>query len=139
LIESAEGELDGDNNVGYAAIGGMPVPQQLQALSLPGDRFVNLAWTPITDDRIAGFRIYVDDEAGQAIPIGSSFHPGFTDLSARFGQTRRYRVSTYSVRGIESELSAVLAAAPAQEPLVPDAPLGEHVFGDGFEAVSTTR
>ena len=137
LIGSAEGDLDGDNDVGYATGGGMPVPQGLQALSLPGDRFVNVSWTSISDDRIAGYRICVETEDGRAVPIGSSFHPGFTDLSARFGQMRAYRVSTYSARGIESELSEALLASPAQRVVLPDGPKGEHVFGNGFEAVTT--
>lgn len=127
LVESPEGELDGSNNAGSVALGGMPVPQALATLSLPGSRLVNLSWTPIVDDRIAGFRVYLENDDGDTIPLGSSFNAGFTDLSARFGQVRRYRVASYSARGIESELSAPLSASPALEALT------TAVFGSGFE------
>lgn len=41
---------------------------------------------------------------------------------------RTYRVTSYSARGIESELSAAIAAAPAP------AALGDALFSDSFES-----
>lgn len=135
VIESDEGELQGGNNAMTLAIGGMPVPANLRALSTPGSRIVNLAWDDPADARVAGYRIWVDDEQGVPQPIGSSFHPGFADLSALFGFERRYRVSTYSARGVESEPSAVIVASPALAVSVEGdgVPEGPAIFDDGFE------
>lgn len=138
LIEDDDGELDGGNNAAGLAIGGMPVPANMRALSVPGSRIVNLAWDDPADARVAGYRIWIDDENGEPVPVGSSFNPGFADLSALFGFERRYRVSTYSARGIESMLSEPLLAAPAAAIIVPgdsETPpsTGPSVFEDGFE------
>lgn len=132
LVEDEDGELDGANNAAQLTIGGMPVPAGLHALSVPGSRIVNLAWDAPADPRVAGYRIWIDDDQGVPVPLGSSFNPGFADLSALFGFERRYRVSTYSARGIESELSAPVLAGPAKAiPL--DGQTGETVFSDSFE------
>lgn len=127
VIEGGDGELDGDNNLATLAIGGMPVPDGLLAVSELGTRFVNLAWSNPADDRVAGYRVYADDVDGRPQPIGSSFNLGFADLAAQFGRSRTYRVSSYSARGIESELSAPVTAAPAS------APKAIGIFSDGFE------
>lgn len=135
VIESEEGELQGDNNALALAIGGMPVPSNLRALSTPGSRIVNLAWDSPADARIAGYRVWIDDDQGRPVPIGSSFNRGFADLSALFGFRRNYRVSTYSSRGVESELSEPLLASPVlavavEGDAIPDGPA---IFGNGFE------
>jgi len=127
VVDSSEGEIDGENNEAVLAIGGMPVPTSLQASSAGGTRFVNLVWDAPVDARIAGYRIYVDDANGVAQPFGSSFNKGWADLSALYGRHRSYRVSSYSARGIESELSAPVTAEPAP------AQLGQSLFADGFE------
>lgn len=126
-VESEEGEIDGDNNESILAVGGMPVPTALMALSAPGTRFVNLVWNAPTDNRIAGYRVYVDDANGVAHPLGSSFNKGWADLTALYGRTRSYRVSTYSARGIESDLSEPVLAEPAP------ALIASSLFSDGFE------
>lgn len=126
-VESPEGEMDGDDNHATLAIGGMPVPLNLTAAASPGTRIVNLGWTASADPRVAGYRIYADDD-GTPRPLGSSFFAGFADLAARFGIDRTYRVSTYSARGVESELSEPVTAAPAKA-ILPDG-----LFLDGFES-----
>jgi hypothetical protein len=130
LIDDPDGELDGANNAASLPIGGMPVPQNLRALSAPGSRIVNLAWDDPADARVAGYRVWVDDANGQPRPMGSSFNLGFADLSALFGFKRSYRVSTYSVRGIESELSEALTAEPAPAIALGDA---DTLLKDSFE------
>ncbi|MEO6065172.1 MAG: CARDB domain-containing protein [Lysobacterales bacterium] len=125
-LDADSGETDGDNNEATLAIGGMPVPTSLVAVSAAGTRFVNLGWAAPTDARIAGYRIYADF-AGEPRPLGSSFNKGFVDLAALFGRQRTYRVTTYSTRGVESEFSAPVTAGPAPEPL------SEALFADGFE------
>jgi len=122
-----DGEIDGDNNEGTLAVGGMPVPTSLMAVSAAGTRFVNLVWSAPTDSRIAGYRVYIDDANGVAQPFGSSFNKGFADLTALYGRQRTYRVSTYSTRGVESELSLPVIAQPSPE-AVP-----EDLFANGFE------
>lgn len=126
-VDSEEGEIDGDNNEATVAVGGMPVPTTLIAASASGTRFVNLIWNAPTDSRIAGYRIYANDATGVPQPFGSSFNKGWADLSALYGRQRTYRVSTYSARGIESELSAPVTAEPAP------APVADLMFADGFE------
>lgn len=126
-VDAEDGEIDGDNNELTVAIGGMPVPTSLMAVSAAGTRFVNLVWAAPTDARIAGYRVYVDDAAGVPQPFGSSFNKGFADLTALYGRQRTYRVSTYSLRGVESELSLPVIAQPSK------AEVSEDLFANGFE------
>jgi hypothetical protein len=48
------------------------------------------------------------------------------DLAAQYGLSRRYYVSTYSARGVESERVGPLVAAPAP-------PTGDTLFADDYE------
>jgi hypothetical protein len=131
MIEDDDGELDGANNAATLALGGLPVPSGLQAFSVPGSRIVNLTWDDPQDPRVAGYRIWVEDADGTPQPMGSSFNAGFADVSALFGFSRTYRVSTYSSRGVESELSQPLQAEPSLAVLGES--LGTSVFRNGFE------
>ncbi|HET6604274.1 MAG TPA: hypothetical protein VFG21_08685 [Xanthomonadaceae bacterium] len=128
VLDSSEGEIDGGNNGAGLAIGGMPVPLDLLAVSEPGTRFVNLLWTAPADPRIAGYRVYLVDGNGVPQPVGSSFNLGFADISAQYGQSRTYRVSSYSARGIESELTDPVTAQPSPKLLA------VSIFSDGLEA-----
>ncbi|MEZ5484936.1 MAG: hypothetical protein R3F01_07255 [Lysobacteraceae bacterium] len=130
LVDDPDGEIDGANNSASLSIGGMPVPTGLRALSAPGSRIVNLGWDDPADPRVAGYRIWVDDADGRPQPVGSSFNLGFADLSALYGFTRSYRVSTYSERGVESELSEPVLAAPSPAILTGES---ARVFSDSFE------
>ncbi len=126
-VDSETGEIDGDNNEATVAVGGMPIPTPVMALSAAGTRFVNLVWDAPTDARIAGYRIWFDDAEGTPQPLGSSFNKGWVDLTALFGFKRVYRVSTYSANGIESALSEPVIAEPAK------AQIEEDIFASGFE------
>ncbi|MEZ5439492.1 MAG: hypothetical protein R3F22_03670 [Lysobacteraceae bacterium] len=130
LVDDPDGEIDGANNGATLSIGGMPVPQNLHALSAAGSRIVNLTWDDPADSRVAGYRIWVDGPDGTPMPMGSSFNLGFADLSALYGFDRSYRVSTYSERGVESELSKPLRAAPSPAILAGES---ARVFSDSFE------
>jgi hypothetical protein len=126
-VIAPDGDLDGGNDTAVLVLGGMPVPTAPQAKTLPGVRMAQISWEAPVDDRIAGFRIYLDDADGTPLPFGSSFDRGFVDLTARFGEARTYRISSYSARGIESALSAPITVEPA------DAPEAPEMFADGFE------
>lgn len=62
-------------------------------------------------------------------PLGSSPSAGFLDLSAQFGISRTYAVTSYSARGAESERSATISVMPMVAESVDD-----DLFVDGFEA-----
>lgn len=102
------------SEIGYAnnslalPIGGLPVPQDLSATAQQGQTLVILEWTPISDPRIAGFRIYRQDALGNVTPVGSSFTNGFADLTPLLGQEYEYLVASYDQSGSESARSAPL-------------------------------
>lgn len=119
-------ELDGENNETLRAFGGMPMPKDARVMQMPGTRTSNLLWTLSSDTRVKGYRIYVEGADGKIEPLGSSFNAGFVDLAAAPAGQRRYYVSTYSARGVESELVGPLIAEPW--PSVDDG-----LFIDGFD------
>ncbi len=123
-------ELDGTNNEIARNLGGMPLPINPIAVLAPGTRFVNLAWDTATDARVKGYRVYVEDEPGKIRPLGSSFNNGFVDLAAQYGAVRRYYITTYSARGVESEKVGPLIAAPLAGTPSDD----DVLFKNGFEA-----
>jgi len=130
VTSAAVVELDGTNNEASRTLGGMPLPSNAIVVLAPGTRFTNLAWDLSGDARVIGYRIYVEDVPGEIRPLGSSFNAGFVDLAAQYGPARRYYVTTYSARGVESEKVGPLIAAPlAGDPSGDDA-----VFKNGFEA-----
>jgi hypothetical protein len=124
-------ELDADNNVATLPFGAMPVPHTLVSEVKPGLPFAGFSWASDTDARVVGYRIYAEDDPGQTFAIGSSAVKGFLDLTSRFGQSRSYRVASYSARGIESALSEPIHVTPRdrlREVIDP-------VFGNGFETL----
>ena len=130
--DAAMNEIAGDNNEGRFGFAGLPVPTGLEFTAPAGASLVQLAWTPVDDPRVAGYRVYRREADGDWVPLGASATAGFLDLSAQFGVPRLYAVTSYSARGVESERSAPLSAAPRPLELAP-AP-GDTLFGDGFEA-----
>lgn len=123
-------ELTDDNNQLKLEYPGMPVPENLASNALPGVPQVQLGWDPISDPRLAGFRVYRQEASGDWTPMGASPGQGFLDLSASFFTPRTYAVSSYSSRGIESALSAPITVMPviAGQSLMP--------FSDGFEGTN---
>ncbi len=121
-------ELSGDNNVGTRVFAGLPVPVDLATFSTPGYAQVQVGWTAGTDPRVIGYRVY-RLEGGEWMPLGSTPANGFLDLSAQFGVSRTYAVSSYSIRGVESGRSAPVGATPAIAEPTEDA-----LFGNGFES-----
>jgi hypothetical protein len=124
-MSAAALELDGDNNESLRTFGGMPMPQGVRVMQMAGTRSTNLVWAAATDSRVKGYRVYVEGVGGKIEPLGSSFNPGFVDLTAALAGQRRYYVSTYSARGVESELVGPLIAET-----LPSADDG--LFADGF-------
>lgn len=122
----AEVDVDATNNRVVLEVGGMPVPRELAALSRVGGGAVDLQWEPDTDARIAGWRVYAEEADGSLRALGSTPVSGFADISLAPGESRVYRVSSYSPRGFESGLSAPAAGA---------LPMADGVFADGFEGV----
>jgi hypothetical protein len=131
VTSAAVFELDGSNNETSRNLGGMPLPQNPLVVLAPGTRFTNLAWDLSNDTRVKGYRIYVEDEPGAIRPLGSSFNAGFVDLAAQYGAQRRYYITTYSARGVESEKVGPLIAAP----LDGDPSTDDVLFKNGFEVV----
>ncbi len=122
-------ELSGTNNIGSREFPGLPTPAGLASFTTPGYAPVQLGWDAITDPRIAGFRVY-RREGNAWTPLGSSPGNGFLDLSAQFGVSRTYAVTSYSIRGVESPMSDSIGVMP-----VIGAPLSGDIFANGFEVV----
>ncbi|MCG6117867.1 MAG: hypothetical protein MEQ07_06700 [Aquimonas sp.] len=122
----ADLDIDASNNRVVLEVGGMPVPRELVALSRVGGGAVDLQWEPDTDARIAGWRVYAEEDDGSLRALGSTPVPGFADISLPPGESRVYRVSSYSPRGFES--------APS-EPAAGALPLADGLFTNGFEAL----
>jgi hypothetical protein len=123
-------ELDGDNNTARIDFGALPVPHTLRSELQPGLPAALLTFEVEDDPRVVGYRIHAQDDVGTRFALGSTAAKGFLDLAAGIGQTRRYVVTSYSARGIESEFSAEIAVTP--RPAV-DAPTAIELFADGFE------
>lgn len=119
-------DVDASNDQRSIALGGMPTPLEVVSATQPNLPMVRLEWTGSADPRVKGYRIYRQDGTGPVIPLGSSRVAAFVDISAQFGQTRTYFVSTYSQRGIESPLSEGIPVKTEQLP--------GGLFKDGFES-----
>jgi hypothetical protein len=126
---SAWNELDGDNNAARIDFGALPVPQALRSEVQPGVAAALLTFEAEADARVAGYRIYAQDDVGARFALGSTATRAFLDPTAGLGQTRRYVVVSYSARGVESEPSAEIAVTPRAASVVPS----DALFGDGFE------
>ncbi len=124
-------ELDADNNAATLAFGELPVPHTLVSEVKPGLPFAAIAWEADIDARVVGYRVYAEDDPGQGFALGSSAVKGFLDLTSRLGQTRSYRVASYSARGIESAMSEPISVTPRDR-------IGtatDAVFANGFETL----
>jgi hypothetical protein len=66
---------------------------------------VILQWEAPEAGAVAGYRIYRSDDGGPALPAGSSFVPGWLDLTSQPGHTYRYAVVSYAANGLEGEPS----------------------------------
>lgn len=121
---AATAEAVGDDNLASHTLGAMPVPQNINAMTMLNSPLVTLAWEAPADPRVVGYRVYKRAESGAFVPYGSTDVPGYADGFAGFRDTERYRVTSYSARGIESEPSTVAIARPLQE---------AALFRDGFQ------
>ena len=120
------GDVNNTNDEAHLELGGMPMVFGVTAGSVPGTPFVQLRWEPVSDPLLGGYRVWYHDGDGDWKHLGSSFNPGFLDLSAPVGTERSYRITSYSKNAIESPPSD--AAAATATLIVEDA-----MFGNGFE------
>lgn len=75
-------------------------------VSVTGDEEVRLSWYPCQDDDLAGYRVYVSDDAdGRYESIGETERTTFVDYGARNGRTYYYAVTAYDFCDNESDLS----------------------------------
>ena len=106
--QQAVAETSAENNRLATLIGGMPVVTDVVALAQTGNPLVYLQWTPLTDRRVAGYRVYRSEDGGPFAPVGSTFVEGFVDLTASLDHTYHYAVTTFTIDGVESELSSAM-------------------------------
>ncbi|MHB0967554.1 MAG: fibronectin type III domain-containing protein [Bellilinea sp.] len=116
-------ESDFQNNSYSMEIGGLPTPQKLAGAAEPGDSSVFLEWLPVEHSSVKGYRVYRSSDGRDYAPVGSTFIPGFVDLSGVIGQTYQYRVTAFAEDGFESALSEPIQATvgvvyPVYLPLV---------------------
>lgn len=80
----------------------MPAPSDVVALTQPGKPLVFLNWTPLSDPRVAGYRVERTDADGNVEAIGSTLTAGFADITAQFNRTYTYAVFGYTAGGVDS-------------------------------------
>lgn len=97
-----------ENNTAILTIGGLPIPQALSGSAQQGQTLVILDWAPLSDVRVAGYRVYRQDVLGNIEPVGSTFTNGFADLTPLLDQEYRYMVTSFDISGGESARSAPL-------------------------------
>jgi hypothetical protein len=118
-------DANAEDNLATLQIGAMPVPAGIVARTKTDLGAIGLDWDAPADPRVAGYRIYKRAENGEMVPYGSTAVSGYQDVFAGFRNIEEYAVSSFSERGIESELSAVLMVGPDQ---------AFAIFADDFEA-----
>jgi hypothetical protein len=111
--DQAMSEPDATDNSLSTTLGGLPAPSDVSALVKPGSSTVFLQWTELEHGGVAGYRVYRSEvsasgaqvENGTEVPVGSTFVGGFVDFTAEHDRSYRYRVSSFSEDGFESEFS----------------------------------
>ncbi len=98
-------EADAGNNSITLTAGGIAAPLGPWAQVAPGSALVFLGWDAVADRRVAGYRVYRSQEGGVWQPVGSSFAPGYVDVTASALAAYRYAVAAYTAEGGESPLS----------------------------------
>lgn len=101
----AIGEADATDNGLRVTIGGVPTPTALNASVPAGSELVFLQWTPPSDARIAGYRVYRIAADGAWQRCGSTLVAGWVDPTVTIGATYHYAVAAYTAAGVESALS----------------------------------
>jgi hypothetical protein len=96
------------NNTAVLTIGGLPVPQNLSGSARQGQTLVLLDWLPLSDPRVAGYRVYRQDTLGNVDAVGSTFTNGFADMTPLLDQEYSYRVASFDASGRESARSEPL-------------------------------
>ena len=98
-------EADASNNNRTLPAGGLLPPLGLWAQIQRDSTLIFLGWEAAADRRVAGYRVYRAGGDGVWQPVGSSFAPGYVDLTAGAASGYRYAVAAYTAGGQESSLS----------------------------------
>lgn len=96
------------NNSETLDVGGIDAPVSLWAQVETGSATVFLSWEAATDRRVVGYRIYRAADGGPWEPLGSSFAPGYLDMTAHAGASFSYAVVAYTATGNESPRSTAI-------------------------------
>lgn len=112
------------DNAAQVTVGALPVPYHVTTATKIDSPLVTLQWKVDPDPRVAGFRVYRRAENGEFVPYGSSDVPGYADLFAGLSNPEEYRVTSFSINGVESEPSGITLVIPTKT---------SGVFSDGFE------
>jgi hypothetical protein len=82
------------------------VPSGLQAVfsSVGQPNFIDLTWTPNTDDELSGYNVYRREQSGQTVKVNSQLAkiPTYRDRDIQPGKTYSYSVTAVDLRGNES-------------------------------------
>jgi hypothetical protein len=106
--EQRYSELDVSDNSLSTTLGGLPAPSDVTASARKGSPIVFLTWAEVDDPRIAGYRVYRAAGGDDPMPVGSTFVPGFVDLTTELDRTYHYTVVSFTEDGIESESDNVV-------------------------------
>jgi hypothetical protein len=98
-------ELSPANNTRTLVLGNMEAPAGVTASAETGQLLVSVKWEQVSDPRLVGYRIYRAEGNGAFKPVGTSFVPGFIDVTAQLDKNYRYAVTFYNIHGTESPLS----------------------------------
>jgi len=114
LSENREAESELSAQVRITPVDKFPpaVPAGLQAAATPVS--VELAWEPVGDADLAGYRIYRAGPGAGFSRLAETTVPSYSDRGIERGKTYRYAVSAVDKSGNESARSAEAEAAPAQ-------------------------
>ena len=94
---------------------------------------LNLAWNPVPETNITGYKVYVGTQSGQYTATYATGTTAAFPLSGlNFGQTYYLAVSAVGSTGIESPLSAELAVIIAPPPL----PMGSQLTSTASGALA---
>jgi hypothetical protein len=98
-------DWNASNNQLALTLGGIQPPLGLWAQVQPGSSLVFLGWDGPHPQGVSGYRIYRAESDGPFQSIGSTFQPGYVDLTATMLRSYRYAVAAYTAEGGESPLS----------------------------------
>ncbi len=122
-----EGEFadrNGSNNQLTRLFGQLPVPEITSVKTSPRSRTTQIDFSPESDSRVVGYRVYRSTNRGPFVPIGTTFTHGYLDVTGDSDEQASYRLTSFSARGQESALGLPAERQPVKT---------EVIFRSGFE------